>query len=152
MRDTTLCYIIKDQKVLMLFRNKKENDLNEGKWVGPGGKTEPGETPEECMKREVFEETGLMVTKYRLHGIIKFISDKWEDENMYLFSATEFTGTLREECPEGELEWITVERVPDLPMWSGDIYFLKPLLSGEETINLTLRYKGDTLAEVIKGE
>ncbi len=152
MRDTTLCYIIKDQKVLMLFRNKKENDLNEGKWVGPGGKTEPGETPEECMKREVFEETGLVVTKYRLHGIIKFISDKWEDENMYLFSATEFTGTLREECPEGELEWIPVERVPDLPMWSGDIYFLKPLLSGEETINLTLRYKGDTLAEVIKGE
>ena len=152
MRDTTLCYIIKDQKVLMLFRNKKANDLNEGKWVGPGGKTEPGETPEECMKREVFEETGLMVTKYRLHGIIKFISDKWEDENMYLFSATEFTGTLREECPEGELEWIPAERVPDLPMWSGDIYFLKPLLSGEETINLTLRYKGDTLAEVIKGE
>ncbi|MCR4961807.1 MAG: 8-oxo-dGTP diphosphatase [Lachnospiraceae bacterium] len=152
MRDTTLCYIIKDQKVLMLFRNKKENDLNEGKWVGPGGKTEPGETPEECMKREVFEETGLVVTKYRLHGIIKFISDKWEDENMYLFSATEFTGTLREECPEGELEWIPVDRVPDLPMWSGDIYFLKPLLSGEETINLTLRYKDDTLAEVIKGE
>ena len=83
--NTTLCYIEKDGKYLMLLRNKKENDLNEGKWIGIGGKFEKDETPDECLLREVKEETGLTLTDYKLRGVIGFISDKWDDENMYLY-------------------------------------------------------------------
>ncbi len=150
MKDTTLCYIIKNGRVLMLYRNKKENDLNEGKWVGPGGKFEPGETADECMIREVYEETGLVVTEFKLLGVVKFLSDIWEDENMYLYVATDYKGELKCDCPEGMLEWIDKEKVMKLPMWSGDRYFLKPLLEGEESINMTLRYEGEELKEVIK--
>lgn len=151
MRSTSLCYIFKEDKVLLLYRNKKENDANEGKWIGVGGKTEEGETPEECMKREVLEETGLVVTKYHYHGVIKFISEMWDDEEMHLFSASEFEGDIKV-CDEGRLEWIDKSMVFDLPMWEGDKYFLKPLLEGKESINLILRYEGkgeeEHLAEV----
>ena len=154
MRKTTLCYIFKEDKVLLLYRNKKEYDANEGKWIGVGGKTEEGETPEECMKREVSEETGLTVTKYHFHGIIKFISEMWDDEEMYLFSASEYEGNITKPCNEGKLEWIDKSRVFDLPMWEGDKYFLKPLLDGDDSINMILRYEGkgpeEHLAEAVK--
>lgn len=153
MRSTSLCYIFKEDKVLLLYRNKKENDANEGKWIGVGGKTEGHETPEECMKREVFEETGLTVTKYHYHGCIKFLSEMWDDEEMHLFSASEFEGTLKT-CDEGRLEWIDKSKVFDLPMWEGDKYFLKPLMEGKGEINMILRYEGtggsEHLAEVKK--
>ena len=152
MRKTSLCYIFREDKVLLLYRNKKENDANEGKWIGVGGKTEEGETPEECMKREVLEETGLTLTGYKFHGIIRFVSEMWDDEEMYLFSADEYTGDLVRTCDEGKLEWIERSKVFDLPMWEGDRYFLKPLLEGKEKINMILRYEGrgseEHLAEV----
>ena len=139
---TTICYIKNDKdQYLLLHRVKKESDLNEGKWIGVGGKIEPGETPDECVLREVYEETGLTLTKYRLHGVIKFISDEWEDEDMYLYSASEFIGELKE-CDEGDLEWVDKDKVLDLPTWEGDRYFLKEMLSSDDDIDMTLIYKG----------
>lgn len=152
MLNSTLCYIIKDEKVLLLYRNKKKNDLNEGKWIGVGGKFEPGESADECMKREVFEETGLRITKYHLHGIVKFLSDAWEDEDMYLYTATDFEGTLNEVCSEGELKWVDKDKVLSLPTWEGDHYFMEPLLRGDDRIDMLVRYEGkgkdERLAEV----
>ncbi len=152
MRRTSLCYIIKEDKVLLLYRNKKENDANEGKWIGVGGKLEEGETPEECMKREVFEETGLSVTKYHFHGVIRFVSEMWDEEEMNLYSVTKYSGEIISSCDEGRLEWIDVDKVFELPMWEGDKYFLKPLLEGRLEINMVLRYEGlgkdEHLAEV----
>ena len=154
MRQTSLCYIIKEEKVLLLYRNKKENDANEGKWIGVGGKLEKGETPEECMKREVYEETGLKVTKYHHHGIVRFVSEMWDDEEMNLYSVTGYEGEINPSCDEGRLEWIDTGKVFDLPMWEGDKYFLKPLLEGRDKINMVLRYEGvgkdEHLAEVIE--
>ena len=145
---TTLCYIIRDGKVLLLYRNKKENDLNEGKWVGVGGKFLEGETPDDCLLREVMEETGLRLTKFRLHGVVTFVSDCWENEYMFLYSGQDFEGELKTDCPEGTLAWVPFHDVLSLPMWDGDPYFLKPLLAGQEHINLKVVYQGNTLVEV----
>ena len=151
MINTTLVYIEKDGSLLMLCRNKKKNDLNEGKWVGVGGKFEPGETAKQCMLRETFEETGLTPTEYELCGVIGFVSDRWEDETMYLYRVSSFEGELREDCSEGVLEWVPKERVMDLPMWEGDRYFLEPMRRGEKDVRLTVVYEGDRLAEVREG-
>ena len=157
MKKATLCYIRRDgpegREYLMLFRNRKENDPNEGKWIGVGGKFEPGETPDECMLREVREETGLTPDAYHFCGVIHFISDTWEDEDMYLYraevAAGEGRGTADAQaaavCTEGELRWIPEEQLMDLAMWEGDRLFLKPLIEGEEKISMTLHYEGDTL-------
>lgn len=146
---TTLCYIEKDGKYLMLFRNKKHSDVNEGKWVGVGGKFRPGESPEECLLREVKEETGLTLTKFHFCGIVNFISDIWENEEMYLYLGQEFNGEITAECDEGTLEWIDKSRVLSLPAWEGDRYFLTEMLNGADKINLTLEYEGDTLIKVL---
>ena len=129
----------------MLHRISKQNDLNEGKWIGVGGKFEDGETADECVVREVYEETGLTLTRYHLHGVVKFISDTWENEDMYLYSADGFTGTLKEYCDEGELSWVPKDQVLSLPTWEGDKYFLKPLLEGEERIDMLVEYEGERL-------
>ena len=105
MKNTSLCYIERDGQYLMLHRIKKAHDENRDKWIGIGGKFEPGESPEDCVLREVREETGLRLTQVRYCGIITFVSDRWQTEYMHLFHATGFTGTLRE-CDEGQLEWI----------------------------------------------
>ena len=147
---TTLCYIEKDNQYLMLYRNKKHSDVNEGKWVGTGGKFLPGESPDECLLREVKEETGLTLTRFHFYGIVNFISDIWENEEMYLYLGQEFEGELNENCNEGTLKWVNKEDVLSLPAWEGDRYFLTEMLSGADTINLTLRYEGDTLAECRK--
>jgi len=146
--NTTLCYIEKDGKYLMMLRNKKENDLNEGKWIGIGGKFEPGETSEQCLLREVREETGLILTDYKLRGIIGFVSDRWDDENMYLYTASGFEGELNTDCNEGELRWIDKDKVMDLNLWEGDRLFLPRLINGESDINMTLHYEGDVLKKV----
>lgn len=146
MINTTLCYIERDGKYLLLCRNKKKNDLNEGKWIGVGGKCEPGEAPEACVRRETFEETGLTLGKLHFYGIIHFRSDTWEDEEMYLYGSDDFTGTLAEDCLEGTLAWVPKESVMDLPLWEGDRLFLKKMLAGEPSIEMTLRYEGDRLA------
>ena len=146
MKLTTLCYIEKDDKYLMLHRVKKENDLNHDKWVGVGGKFEPDETPEECMLREVREETGLTLTKYQFRAILTFLSDEWETENIHLYTASEFTGTLLE-CDEGNLEWIPKSEIDKLKLWEGDKIFFKLLRETEDFFSLKLRYEGEKLVE-----
>lgn len=119
---STLCYIEKDGCWLMLHRVKKKNDLNHDKWIGVGGKFEEGESPEDCLLREVGEETGLTLTDYRFRGLVTFVSDEAPTEYMHLFTATGFTGALRD-CDEGTLEWVPIPQVETLPLWQGDKLF-----------------------------
>lgn len=146
MINTTLCYIEKDNQYLMLHRTKKENDLNEGKWIGVGGKFEKNETPEECLLREVKEETGLTLTSYRLRAVITFVSDKWETEYMYLFTADKFVGELGK-CNEGELKWVGKNQILDLNTWEGDRIFLERILRDTGFFTLKVVYEGDKLVE-----
>lgn len=148
MINTTLCYIEKDNKYLMLHRTKKENDLNEGKWIGVGGKFEKDETPEECLLREVQEETGLTLTKYRLRAVITFVLNEWGSEYMYLFTANEFSGELSE-CDEGKLKWVDKKDIFKLNIWDGDRIFLKKLIEEENFFTLKVVYDGDTLVESV---
>lgn len=149
MKNTTLVYIEKDEKYLMLLRNKKDVDENKGKWIGVGGKFEEGESPEECMFREVKEETGLTVTDYRLRGIVTFISENWGSEYMYLFTAHSFEGELKE-CDEGELQWIPKAEIEKLNIWEGDREFLRLLKEDKPFFTMKLTYKGkeDILSDV----
>ena len=124
MKLTTLCYLRRGGKTLMLHRVKKKNDVHEGKWNGLGGKMEPGETPEECIIREVREESGLVLRNPSLRGILTFpgFADE-EDWYVFLFTGTDFEGELIE-SPEGHLQWVPNEEVPSLPLWEGDKIFL----------------------------
>lgn len=147
---TTLCYIEKDDCYLMMHRISKKNDLNEGKWIGVGGHFEEGESPEECLVREVQEETGLTLTSYKLRGIITFISDKWGCEYMHLYTADGFEGdtdAAMKSCAEGVLKWVPKRELFDLNLWEGDKIFLKLLLEKETIFSLKLRYQGDTLVD-----
>ncbi len=144
MKNTTLCYILQDGKCLMLHRVKKENDLNRDKWIGIGGKFEDKESPEECLVREVREETGLELTRYRYRGIVTFVSDRWPTEYMHLFTADAFTGTLKE-CDEGVLEWLDWEQLTRIPHWEGDELFLRLLEQEEPFFSLKLCYEGESL-------
>lgn len=146
MKNTTLCYIEKDDCYLLLHRVKKENDLNRDKWIGIGGKFEENESPEDCLLREVREETGLTLTDWRYCGIVTFLSDRWEGEYMHLFHSTDFTGDLRD-CDEGTLEWVPKERFAELPQWEGDKIFLRLMEEGAPFFSLKLRYEGDRLVE-----
>ncbi len=147
MKLTTLCYIEKDNKYLMLHRIKKENDINHNKWIGVGGHAYDGESPEECLLREVREETGLTLTSYRFRSLITFIYNQCEAEAMCLFTADAFEGELCE-CNEGVLEWVDKEKVPELPTWEGDAIFLDLLLSNEQRFfTLKLVYEDDKLLE-----
>lgn len=146
MRLTTLCYLEQDDKYLMLHRIKKKQDLNHDKWVGVGGGFEEGETPEECLLREVCEETGYTLTDYRLRGIVTFLSDEWESEMMYLYTATGFTGTAHA-CDEGELQWIPKSKVKSLKLWEGDKIFFDLLEEDRGVFSLKLRYEGERLTE-----
>ena len=139
MKNTTLCYIRQDEKYLMLHRVKKKDDYNEGKWIGIGGKFQEGESPEECLLREVQEETGLTLTSYCLRGIVTFAAAKWETEYMYLYTADGFTGQLHD-CDEGVLAWVPAEDVPQLPLWEGDKVFLELLREDAPFFSLKLVY------------
>lgn len=145
MRETTLCYIEKDDSYLMLHRTKKKPDGSYEKWLGVGGKLESGETPEECVIREVKEETGYTLTDYQYRARIFFYSDTWEDEIMYLYTATCFTGK-EIPCDEGELVWVPKNDVPNLKIWEGDKLFLNRMVESQEFFELELRYEGDNLA------
>ena len=149
MINTTLCYVEKDNKYLMLHRIKKQNDLNQDKWIGIGGKFETRESPEQCVRREAFEETGLTLGKLNYRGIITFISDKWPTEYMHLFVCTDFKGQLKD-CDEGVLEWVDKQDVLKLPLWEGDKIFLK-LIENPNTpfFSLRLEYIGDSLVRAI---
>lgn len=145
---TTLCYIERDEKYLMLHRIKKENDINKDKWVGIGGHFEDNESPEECLLREVWEETGLRLNTYRLRGIITFISDRWQTEYMFLYTADSFEGEICE-CNEGNLEWIDKSAVFELPIWEGDKIFFQLLNDDIPFFSLKLRYMGENLVESV---
>lgn len=148
MWNTTLCYIEQDGKYLMLHRIKKENDINHDKWIGIGGKFEEKESPEECLLREVKEETGLTLTEYAYRGLVTFVSDVWTTEYMHLFTATGFTGTMIP-CDEGDLEWVPKDQVKDLPIWTGDKIFLDLLTQDIPFFSLKLAYEGDTLVQAV---
>ena len=142
---TTLCYIENDGKYLMLHRVKKQNDMNEGKWIGVGGHTENQESPEECLLRDVKEETGLTLTSYKFRGLVTFINSECESELMCVFTADGYTGELIE-CNEGELCWVDKKTVPELPTWEGDKAFLNLLLSEEKRFfSVKLQYEGELL-------
>ena len=148
MKSTTLCYLERGSQYLMLHRTKKENDLNHDKWLGVGGKFEEGESPEECMLREVWEETGFTVTKWRYCGIVTFVSDLWEAEHMHLFVCNDWTGE-QIVCNEGDLEWIEKKRLLELTMWEGDKIFLQLIDEKAPFFSLKLTYKGDDLQEAV---
>lgn len=148
MINTTLLYIEEGQRYLMLHRTKKENDLNHDKWVGIGGKFEDKESPEDCLLRETFEETGLTLTKYRYRGIVTFISNEWPTEYMHLFTATGFTGNVGP-CAEGDLEWIDKKALRALPLWEGDKIFLDLLEQDAPFFSLKLAYEGDELVQAV---
>ena len=149
MINSSLCYIERGGKYLMLHRIKKENDLNRDKWLGIGGKLEEGESPRDCVIREAFEETGLRLKDPRYRGLITFcyISPRGEPltEQMHLFSCAEFSGELVSDCDEGELEWIEKTKVRELSIWEGDKIFLDLLDKEPRFFLLKLEYRGDEL-------
>ena len=148
MKISSLCYIENDGKYLMLYRNAKKNDENAGKWIGIGGKFEDGESPEDCVCREVLEETGLTLVSYDYRGIVTFVSDKYGTEYMHLFTADKFDGEIST-CSEGRLEWIDKNKLDKLPMWEGDRVFLALLDSQSNFFSLKLCYEGDTLKNTV---
>ena len=145
---TTLCYLERGDRYLMLHRTKKENDENRDKWIGVGGKFEDGESPEDCVKREVLEETGLTLTSYRYRGIVTFVSDVYPCEYMHLFTADGWTGEEKV-CDEGELDWISKRDFMKLPMWEGDRIFLDLLDQNAPFFSLKLVYRGERLVESV---
>jgi len=148
MKMTTLCYIERDDRYLMLHRTRKEQDENKDKWIGIGGKFEAGESPEDCLLRECREETGLTLTDYRFRGLVTFVSDEWGTEYMHLFTATGFEGE-QHLCDEGELEWIEKKRLLELTLWEGDKIFLRLLEEERPFFSLKLVYRGEALAQAV---
>ena len=145
MKNTTLTYIEKDGKYLMIHKNKKENDENRDKWLGIGGKIEDKESPFDCARREIREETGLEANILSYRGIITFVSDKYGTEYMHLFTCHDFSGTPVSECDEGELAWIDKVALRSLPMWEGDAIFLDLLDIERRFFSLKLVYEGERL-------
>lgn len=141
---SSLCYIEKDGKYLMLHRTKKEDDINKDKWLGIGGKFEEGESPEECVIREVKEETGLTLKGYKLRCIVTYVSTTWETEYMYVFTSDNFEGSLIE-CNEGDLEWIDKNKVTKLPTWEGDKIFVEKLQKDDTFFTVKFEYDGEKL-------
>jgi len=138
---TTLCYIEKDDKYLMMHRVKKQNDINKDKWIGIGGHLEGTESPEECLLREAMEETGLKLTSYRMRGIVTFVSGDGCLEYMALYTADGYEGEIGE-CSEGTLEWVDKDKVYDLNLWEGDKIFFLLLERNEPFFSLKLVYDG----------
>ena len=147
MKNTTLCYIERDDKYLMLHRVKKVNDENHDKWIGVGGKFEEGESPEDCVLREVKEETGLTLKTFSYRGIVTFVSDIYGTEYMHLFTANSFSGELKKICDEGNLEWVKKHDVYSLPIWEGDKIFFSLLDENVPFFSLKLVYQGDALID-----
>lgn len=152
MQNTSLIYIEENEKYLMLHRTKKENDYNHDKWIGIGGKFEEGESPEECITREVKEETGLTLTNLEYRGIVTFVSDNNYTEFMHIFWSNSFTGNLIS-CDEGDLEWVEKSKMNQLPHWKGDEIFLNLLDLRVPFFSLKLVYeKGILLNAILNGK
>ena len=133
---TTLCYVEKDGCYLMMLRNKKENDPSAGKWIGAGGKVEPGETRDECVVREVLEETGLRLNSVTYRGVVHFHSEIWESEEMFLYTSDDFEGELSDDCDEGDLRWVPIDEILDLSLWMETGYFLRSFLTARTASSL----------------
>lgn len=142
---TTLCYLEQNGCYLMLHRTKKEKDINKDKWIGIGGHLEEGESPEECLVREMREETGVTPVSPKLRGIITFVSDRYGTEYMFLYSASAYKGELSSDCDEGDLEWVRKDRIASLPLWEGDKIFLRLMSENHPFFSLKLSYQGDNL-------
>ncbi len=140
---TTLCYLEKDGRYLMLHRTKKAGDINHDKYIGVGGHLEQGESPEDCILREAREETGYTLTRMRLRGVITFVMDD-VDEYSFLYTADGFTGQ-QIACSEGSLEWVSREQVLDLPIWEGDRLMFQLLNQRQDVFSLKLNYVHDVL-------
>jgi len=137
-------------KTLMLYRNKKVGDINKGKWIGLGGKFEPGESPEQCLIREVREEAGVTLTEFKLRGIITFvILDDASSEPLciFIYTASRFVGDIAESCDEGTLEWVATEKVTDLNLWEGDRLFWGWMQDGDKLFSARFEYEGSTLTD-----
>jgi 8-oxo-dGTP diphosphatase len=139
----TLCYVKRDGCTLMIHRNKKANDIHEGKWNGLGGKFETGETPEECVIREVLEESGLCIRDPKLCGLLMFPNFKGNDWYVFVFTAKEFTGGLTD-SPEGHLEGIPDNKIPDLNLWESDHIFM-PWIQAAKFFSAKFEYEGDKM-------
>ena len=149
-KETTLCYIENEKgEYLMLHRNRKKNDENEDKWIGVGGKLEEGETAEECVLREVKEETGLCLTEYRYRALIDFTSDLWPRELMHVYTAAGYEGMLKDDCDEGELAWIGKSELRSKKLWEGDKLFLALLEADANFFQLELAYEGEKLVKAV---
>ena len=148
MKNTTLCYLEKDGRYLMLHRTKKEKDCNKDKWIGIGGHFEEGESPYDCAIREIFEETGLLVAALRYRGVVTFVSDEWECEQMHLFTSSDFLGEMHT-CDEGELAWVEKTALRSLPLWEGDHLFLDLLAKEHPFFSLKLTYIGNDLTAAV---
>lgn len=147
-KQTTLCYLEDGDRYLLLHRTKKDHDQNRDKWIGVGGKFEEGESPEECLLREVREETGLTLRRYRYRGIVTFVSDALPCEYMHLFTADRWDGT-ETVCDEGDLCWMKKSAFRSLPMWEGDRIFLRLLEEEVPFFSLKLVYRGERLVRAI---
>ena len=145
MKNTTLCYIENNGKYLMIHRVKKVEDINKDKWVGVGGKFEERESPFDCARREILEETGLTVGKLNYRGLVTFVSNEYGTEYMHLFHTNEFSGELVRDCNEGDLEWVQKDDVLKLPLWEGDKIFLDLLQRDIPFFSLKLVYEGEKL-------
>lgn len=148
-RMTTLCYLEKDDSYLMLHRIKKENDVNKDKWIGVGGHAEAYESPEDCLMREVWEETGLTLKDYRFRGLITFALKGGETEYMCLYTAADWEGMLTENCSEGDLCWVKKTEIENLNLWTGDRVFFKLLQEERSFFSLKLFYDDDRLIECV---
>lgn len=145
---TTLCYIEKEDAYLMLHRVKKSHDVNKDKWIGVGGKFEADESPEDCLFREVKEETGLTLTSWRVRGVITFLCTGWESECMFLYTADGYDGTVGD-CTEGTLEWVRKSDIEKLNLWEGDKIFFRLLEEQVPFFSLKLVYDGDCLTQAV---
>ncbi len=141
---STVCYIEKEGKYLMLHRTKKQNDINKEKWLGIGGKFEDKESPEECTIREVKEETGLTLNSVKLRGILTFINPICETEYIFVFTSNDFTGNLIE-CNEGDLQWVDKHKITSLNLWEGDKIFIEKIKEDSPFFTIKYIYEGDTL-------
>ncbi len=148
MKQSTVCYLFSGEDCLLLHRNKKKEDENQGKWIGVGGKFLENESPEDCLLREFKEETGLDLEEYAYRGLVTFVSDQWEGEYMHLFTATAFSGTLQT-CEEGTFAWKPFSQLFTLPRWAGDDIFLRLLEQRRDFFSLKLVYTGENLVEAV---
>lgn len=147
MKQTSLCYLDNGSQYLMLHRTTKKNDENHDKWIGVGGKFEEGESPEECMAREMLEETGFSPIDWQYRGIVTFVSDIYGTEYMHLFTCTRWVGKAKP-CNEGVLQWVDKSLISELNIWQGDKIFLDLLRTDEPFFSLKLSYSGDNLTGI----